>query len=193
MKIIVARTSQGYWEDWMKESIQSTHPGQDMLLRVVFQGRKRRPENFLWPSWGQSFSYIDHAERFLFLWSFVPLRFQFLKEMKSFVILDGTHTCGTLNFLGVDQIWVAPSSVVVSGVFTCGFIIVGHTPQRCQSHPELSWSLYRENSCPWAQPSLLRICLPRDDDSHFTIPVCELLFIQTGIISLRELCVISAS
>lgn len=110
---------------------------------------------------------------------------------------NGTHTCGTLDFLGVDQIPHCPSSVVLSVIFSCVCLSLWamYHKQRCQSYLKLCWSPYRESSCTRTQPSLLRVCLPVmaiNEDRHL-IQVWELLFIQIGIISLRELSMISTS
>lgn len=62
---------------------------------------------------------------------------------------NGAHTCGTLDFLGVDQVLHCLSSVVLSVIFSCVCLSLWAMfhKQRCQSYWKLCWSPYRENSC----------------------------------------------
>lgn len=149
MRIIIAHTLQCYWEDWMKESIQSTQSLQGTLLGAVLRARIYRPENFVWLSRWQLGLHRSSRKHFLFLWRLVPLRFQFQKEMKLFMILE--HTSVKLEISSELTRFHTALLQQCSPIFlcVCSSLLAVHRKERCQSPLKLCWSPQREASYTW--------------------------------------------
>lgn len=108
--------------------------------------------------------------------------FQFLKEMKLF------HTCGTLDSWGVDQILhCLLLRIFRAWVYHCwprATKMSVTSPSAAGHHPEKT--AQEQSPALWGSASLVMVI---SEDSRLLIQGCEWLFIQTGIISWRELCV----